>query len=110
MLTLHWMFRKPDMYAMKKESLNLWVPIFIALLLLAAPSKSSAQTTLVSPGAVWKYLDNGSDLGSAWKDPAFNDSLWLSGPAELGFGDGGEATTNTAGFTTYYHRRMLSAP
>src|SRR4051812_7066742 len=104
------MFWKPDMYAMKKESLKLWVPVFIALLLLAVPSKSTAQTTLISAGAVWKYLDNGSDQGSAWKDPAFNDSLWLSGPAELGFGDGFEATTNTAGSITYYYRRSFNVP
>src|ERR1043165_2940181 len=98
----------PDMHAMKKESLNLWVPVFIALLVLAVPSKSAAQTTLISTGAVWKYLDDGSDQGSNWRNPGFNDLAWLSGPAELGFGDGGEATTNTAGFTTYYYRRAFN--
>jgi len=43
-------------------------------------------------GAIWKYLDDGSDQGTAWRAPSFNDSGWASGPAELGYGDGDEAT------------------
>src|SRR6185295_1874260 len=50
------------------------------------------NTPLVPKGALWKYLDNGSDQGTAWRAPAFNDSTWASGPAQLGFGDGDEAT------------------
>src|SRR6185436_14772513 len=98
----------PDMYAMKKESFKLWVPVFIALIVVALPSRSTAQTALVSPGAVWKYLDDGSDQGTAWRNPGFNDLAWLSGPAQLGFGEGDEATTNTAGFTTYYYLRTFN--
>lgn len=52
----------------------------------------SGQTTLVSTGAVWKYLDNGTDQGTTWIAPAFDDSAWASGPAQLGYGDGDEAT------------------
>ncbi len=44
--------------------------------------------TLVSSNSVWKYLDNGSDQGTAWVAPDFDDSSWASGPAELGYGDG----------------------
>ncbi|HMJ92095.1 MAG TPA: CotH kinase family protein, partial [Candidatus Acidoferrum sp.] len=40
----------------------------------------------------------------------FIDTAWLSGPAELGFGDGGEATLNTAGFVTYYYRHSFNVP
>ncbi len=63
----------------------------------------------VSAGATWKYLDNGSDQGTAWRALGFNDSSWASGPAELGYGDGDEATVNGYGpdlnnkyVTTYY--------
>ena len=42
--------------------------------------------------SVWKYLDNGSDQGTAWRAPAFDDSLWKSGGAELGYGNGDEVT------------------
>lgn len=65
--------------------------------------------TFVPAGSVWKYLDDGSDRGTAWIDAAFDDAAWQSGPAELGYGDGGEATTNYYGpdpsnkyITTYY--------
>ena len=36
---------------------------------------------------VWRYLDNGTDQGTAWRAPGFDDSLWSTGKAELGYGD-----------------------
>ncbi|HSZ59624.1 MAG TPA: YDG domain-containing protein [Tepidisphaeraceae bacterium] len=58
-------------------------------------------------GTTWKYLDDGSNQGTAWTAPSFNDSSWSSGPAELGFGDGGEATTiNSGNITTYFRARF----
>ncbi|HTD66196.1 MAG TPA: Ig-like domain-containing protein [Candidatus Limnocylindria bacterium] len=48
--------------------------------------------SLISTGSVWKYLDDGTDQGAAWRAPAFDDSSWASGPAQLGYGDGDEAT------------------
>jgi hypothetical protein len=44
------------------------------------------------PGSVWKYLDDGSDQGTAWQEPDFDDSAWQSGPSQLGYGDGDENT------------------
>ncbi|MCC6353556.1 MAG: hypothetical protein IT577_06700, partial [Verrucomicrobiae bacterium] len=52
-----------------------------------------ASTNLVPFGATWRYLDTGSDPGPAWTSSAFNDSGWAAGPADLGYGDGDEATT-----------------
>ena len=46
----------------------------------------------ISSGHVWKYLDDGSDLGSAWRATDFDDSIWASGPSELGYAEGDEAT------------------
>lgn len=63
---------------------------------------------LVETNATWRYWDRGGIAGTAWKDPGFNDSSWTSGPAELGFGDGGEATVLTAGHITYYFRHMFN--
>lgn len=67
--------------------------------------------TLVPAGAVWKYLDNGTDQGTAWRAPAFDDSAWAMGPAQLGYGDGDEATLigfgpeiNNKYITTYFRR------
>src|SRR5215208_7132263 len=79
-----------------------------------APAARAADTTLVPTGAVWKYLDNGSDQGTAWRATSFNDSTWPSGPAQLGYGDGDEATTVGFGadsnnkFITTYFRRVFS--
>ena len=43
--------------------------------------------TLVPAGAEWRYHDDGKDLGSGWRTPAFDDTLWKRGPAQLGYGD-----------------------
>lgn len=76
----------------------------------------SAQTTLIPYGATWKYLDNGSNQGTAWRDSLFNDATWLSGPAQLGYGDGDESTvvsfgpSSTNKYTTTYFRKMINIP
>lgn len=51
-----------------------------------------ATVTLVPAGATWKYEASGSNLGTDWRDLGFDDSGWASGPAQLGYGDGDEAT------------------
>ena len=75
------------------------------------------ETTLVPLGADWKYRDTGDDLGIAWQDFDYDDSAWSSGPAELGYGDGDEATAVNFGnptskyVTTYFRRTFpLSNP
>lgn len=68
---------------------------------------------LVSTGAVWKYFDAGLDLGTAWRTSAFDDTAWVAGAAQLGYGDGDEATVVSFGpsatdkFTTTYFRRSF---
>ncbi len=66
-------------------------------------------TSLLPSGAVWRYLDDGSDQGTAWRDPSFDDALWKSGAAQLGYGDGDETTVVSYGpdagnkyITTYF--------
>jgi hypothetical protein len=76
------------------KSLRLW---FVATVVFLSIFQASAQfttntTVLVPAGATWKYLDNGTDQGSAWQFPGYDDSGWLSGRAQLGYGDGDEAT------------------
>ena len=73
-----------------------------------------AQTTLVARGSAWKYLDNGSNQGTAWSSPAFDDSSWASGNAQLGYGDGDETTIVSYGgnpnakFITTYFRKAFT--
>ncbi len=68
--------------------------------------------TLSGAGAAWKFHDTGADLGTAWSGTNFNDSAWPSGPAQLGFGEGDEATlvnTNRLRITTYFRRAFTVA-
>ncbi|MES2595030.1 MAG: Calx-beta domain-containing protein [Verrucomicrobiota bacterium] len=54
---------------------------------------SSTETLQVMPlSQTWKYLADGSNQGTAWRATVFDDSTWASGTAELGYGDGDEAT------------------
>lgn len=48
-------------------------------------SLSSPYVEILALGATWKYEDSGTDLGTAWRATAFDDSAWQSGPAPLGF-------------------------
>jgi hypothetical protein len=85
--------------------------------LLIVPADPSANTNvaLIPFGSSWRYLDNGSDQGTAWRAPAFDDTGWSNGLAQLGYGDSprDEATflrrTNAAGTTniTFHFRKPL---
>ncbi len=76
----------------------------------------SQTTTLVPVGSNWKYLDNGSNQGTAWYGTSFNDASWASGNAELGYGDADETTVVSYGsnsnlkFTTTYFRKTINVP
>ena len=71
---------------------------------------STSSTTVFPEGSVWKYLDDGSNQGAAWRSASFDDSSWASGASELGFGDdpvtlisfGGDPNDVIA--TTYFRR------
>ncbi|MBN2505174.1 MAG: lamin tail domain-containing protein [Verrucomicrobia bacterium] len=78
-----------------------------------ATGSVAATNTLVPHGATWKYLDDGTDQGTAWQAAGFEDASWKSGPAQLGYGDGDEATVISYGsdpkakHITYYFRHTL---
>jgi hypothetical protein len=58
---------------------------------------------LIAPGSRWRYVDDGSDQGTAWRTASFDDSTWKSGLAELGYGDSDEMTTIASGPSGNYH-------
>ncbi|MBC8263208.1 MAG: metallophosphoesterase, partial [Anaerolineales bacterium] len=71
--------------------------------------EEDTSTVLAPTGSTWKYLDDGSDQGAAWRQPEFDASGWASGAAQLGYGDGDEATVVSYGgdagnkhITTYF--------
>ncbi len=69
------------------------------------------RSNIFPAGSVWKYRDTGENLGTTWRNLGFDDSSWASGPAQLGYGDGDEATRVYSGpdpnnkyITTYFRR------
>jgi hypothetical protein len=51
------------------------------------PSANATILPLVAMDALWRHEVLGTDLGTAWKEPGFNDSSWLgvSGPTLVGY-------------------------
>lgn len=94
------------------------VRLVTVILCLAAIAvlDAGASTELVPFGATWRYLDDGSSPGESWKSASFDDASWSSGPSELGYGDGDEATVVSYGteathkFITTYFRHLFVAP
>lgn len=86
----------------------------MAFLMLCLLSLEGAAAVIVPEGSSWKYLDNGSNQGTAWRASAFDDSAWASGNAELGYGDGDEVTEVGFGgninnrYATTYFRKSFS--
>ncbi len=84
----------------------------VALALL--PNPVAGADVFVATTNVWKYLDNGTDQGTAWRAPDFDDAAWASGPAQLGYGEGDEATVISFGpdannkFVTSYFRHAFN--
>ena len=42
---------------------------------------TGAQNEVIPLTAQWRYDDSGTDLGTAWRAPEYDDSAWASGPA-----------------------------
>lgn len=86
--------------------------LLIGLLLLAG----SARGQLISAGSSWRYLDDGSNQGTAWRDLSFDDSGWAQGNAQFGYGDGDENTVVSYGpnandkYVTTYFRASFDVP
>jgi len=56
-----------------------------------------SQTTILPAGSTWKYSDATTAPPADWNQSTFDDSSWSSGPAQLGYGDGDEATVLSFG-------------
>jgi hypothetical protein len=88
----------------------------LGLALLAGAATPVAAIELVPRGATWRYLDDGSDQGTAWKEVLFVDTGWPSGKAQLGYGDGDQDTNVGFGpdrsnkyITTYFRHTFQVA-
>jgi hypothetical protein len=89
---------------------NIW-----AVPLTSPRPPDPSSRTLVASHTAWKYLDDGSNQGTAWQLPAFNDTGWSNGLAELGYGDQDETTLirgnrpDTSRIQTTYFRKSFLA-
>lgn len=68
---------------------------------------------IIGHESIWKYNDKGELPSSDWMTTAFDDSAWDEGEAELGYGDGDEATEVSYGgdsgdkyITTYFRKNF----
>ena len=67
------------------------------------------EFTGFAAGSEWKYNDDGTDLGTAWRATGYDDSSWPTGPALLGFGtiSGTTVATTVNRNLTLYCRRSF---
>jgi hypothetical protein len=86
--------------------------LWIACLLTIGSAFS--QQSILPLGSSWKYLDNGTNQGTNWRGTSFNDASWKTGNAQLGYGDGDEATIVSFGsnakkkYMATYFRKVVS--
>jgi len=79
---------------------------------------AGAQPTPILPSsALWKYRDLPAAPPADWNGENFDDSAWAEGPAELGYGDGDEATLlsfgpdpNNKPITAYFRHAFEVGP
>jgi hypothetical protein len=71
----------------------------------AASREPSFETVvLIERGAIWRYAKGTqpfSTPATAWRQPGFDDSSWLSGPSGFGYGDDDDATILTDMLNNY---------
>ena len=88
--------------------------IIISIMAICCATNILSQNTFIPYGSKWKYLDNGIVPSSTWNASTFNDAAWLTGIAQLGYGDGDEATilsygpNPTAKYITTYFRKIVN--
>jgi acid phosphatase type 7 len=87
--------------------------LLLVTFLYLIPILGLSQTVLFNSGTNWKLYDLGQAPAN-WNQPGFDDSGWSQGNAELGYGDGDEATTVGFGpsssnkFMTTYFRKTFT--
>ncbi len=89
-----------------KITLQLLILAFLGI--FANYSSQTSNTLFFQKGAEWKYLDNGTDQGTTWRNVNYSDSSWKVGSGHFGFGDGDEDTILKSGYITYYFRKKVN--
>ncbi|WP_066511860.1 heparin lyase I family protein [Rufibacter sp. DG15C] len=73
----------------------------------------AAQTSIVPFGSTWKYLDNGTNQGTAWRTSPFSETGWKTGDGKFGYGISDAKTVISYGssakkkyITTYFRKTI----
>lgn len=71
---------------------------------------SSLASVPMTFGSAWKYVASGANLGTGWRSPSYNDTIWPTGTAPFGFGSSQVTTISATSneVTTFYFRRRLT--
>jgi hypothetical protein len=97
-----------------KKPITILTTALLCLALAFVTNQTNAQTTIISYGSTWKYLDNNTRPAN-WETSGFNDVSWSSGPSELGYGDAPATTVNYGPdannkyITTYFRQAVTIA-
>lgn len=82
----------------------------------SSTSRPVRERTFIPSASIWRYRDDGSDQGIAWRMPDFDDGSWPAGPAQFGYGDQDEQTVLRSGddrdrktVTTYFRKQFVVA-
>ncbi len=105
---------------MRKVYLFLFV---VAMQLLLGVAAHAQTQTIFDYASSWRYLDDGSNQGTTWKETSYNDAGWSSGTGIFGYGDSwitvcvkGCAATAcgssgcSSKFITTYFRKTVNIP
>ncbi len=90
------------------------VLLVAAALTASAEPPRQATEVVIEFDATWRYHDGNEDLGTAWRDPGYDDREWSRGAALLGYDTGDRAdrwpepglrTELRENLGTYYFRK-----
>ena len=74
---------------------------------------TDTQSVLIPRGATWRFLDDGSNQRTAWRNVDFDDTGWTRGGGHFGYGDGDESVylnasrTDGSRIRTFYFRHSF---
>ena len=77
-------------------------------------NNTQAEDDLIPLGDTWSFLDTGVDPGPSWTQLGFDDAAWLTGAAELGYGDSQNTVVSFGGnsldrhITTWFRRKFTA--
>ena len=90
------------------------IQVIVAAAVVAPPPPVSLP--LIATGAVWRYYASSNSPSGAWQNIGFNDAGWSNGAAQLGYGEGDEATvlpyggdSNNKWISSYFRRTFTVA-